>query len=39
MSDQDGKTLLCTHGLGPGIQASLRQLTVEGAENSWAKLD
>ena len=34
MSNQDGKTLLCT-----GVQASLRQMTVEGTENSWAKLE
>ena len=39
MSNQDGKTLLCTHGPGPGVQASLRQMTVEGTENSWAKLE
>ena len=39
MSNQDGKTLLCTHGPGPGFQASLLQKTVEGTKNSWAKLE
>ena len=39
MSNQDGKTLLGSHGTGPGSQASLRQMTVEGTENSWAKLE
>ena len=37
MSNQDGKTLLCTYG--PGSGSRLRQMTVEGTENSWAKLE
>ena len=39
MSNQDGKTLLFTHGPGPGVRASLWQMTVEGTENSWSKLE
>ena len=39
MSNRDGKTLLCAHGSRPGVQASLRQMTVEGTENSRAKLE
>ena len=35
MSNHDGQTLLCPHG--PGL--FLRQMNVEGTENSWAKLE
>ena len=38
MSNQDGKTLLCTHGPGPG-SGLLYGKYFEGTENSWAKLE
>ena len=39
MSNQDGKNTSLYTWSRPGDQASLRQITVEGTENSWAKLE
>ena len=39
MSNQDGKKKTLYTWSRPGVRASLQQMTVEGTENSWAKLE